>query len=222
MIDYAEARRMMVECQVRTFDVTDLAVLAALDVVPRERFVPPEREALAYSDQPIRIDSAVAGSGRVLLAPMVLARLIQGFGLAPNEQVLDVGCGTGYSSVVLARIGAHVTALEPDPELAAQARDIIASLGETGINVVEGLASRGFAPASPYAAILVNGAFEVQPDGLLTQLKDSGRLAGIEGGGLASKAVLLRRSGRATSRHVLFDATAPVFHDLRKTPEFIW
>jgi protein-L-isoaspartate(D-aspartate) O-methyltransferase len=224
MTDFTQARRMMVDCQVRTYDVTDNAVLAALGEVPRERFVPAGREALAYSDQAIALSSASPGGGRVLLAPMLLARLIQALDVSGGDKVLDVGCGTGYSTAVLAHMGARVCALEPDGQLAARARAILAELGgaAAAATVAEGPAAAGQAGASPYDAILVNGRFEIRPEGLLGQLDDNGRLAGIEGSGLATKAVLYRRAGGAVSRQVLFDATAPAFDDLRKTTEFVW
>jgi len=220
MIDFAQARRMMVDCQVRTYDVTDRAVLAALDEVPREKFVPADRVALVYSDQPIPLTSGVPQGGRVLLAPMVLARLLQALEAAPGEAVLDVGCGTGYSTAVLARIGAYVTGLEPDAGLASIARRLLAEVVGHPVTVAEGPAGRGAAQFGPYDAILVNGSFEIRPDGLLDQLKENGRLVGIEGIGRATKAVIYRRADGTFGARSLFDATAPVFADLKQTFAF--
>ncbi len=114
MIDYAQARRMMVDCQLRTFDVNDNAVLDAFDTVPREAFVPPGREPFAYIDQTLRLDGA-NGESRCLPAPMVLARMIQALKIRPGAKALDVGTGTGYAAAVMAHLGAAVTALESVP-----------------------------------------------------------------------------------------------------------
>ena len=113
MLDFAQARRMMVDSQVRTFDVNDLAVLAAFDEVPREGFVPAGRESLAYMDQNLPVsDGDGPGERRFMLAPMVLARMIQALELAPGQRVLDIGGGLGYSAAVLLRLGCSVIALE--------------------------------------------------------------------------------------------------------------
>ena len=100
MQDYAAARRTMVDCQVRTFDVTDLSVIAAFDVTPREIYAPAGREAMAYADVAIPLDGA---PGRVMLPPLVLARMLQSFGPLDGLKVLEIGAGTGYGSALLAR-----------------------------------------------------------------------------------------------------------------------
>src|SRR6185295_9790962 len=96
MVDYAQARRMMVDGQVRTADVTDLRIIAAMQEVPRERFAP-GREAIAYLDADLPVTAK-----RALLKPMVFAKLLQAAAIGPDDTVLDVGCATGYSAAVLA------------------------------------------------------------------------------------------------------------------------
>ena len=118
MLDYAQARRLMVDCQLRTFDVNDNAVLDAFDSVPREHFVPAGREAFAYIDQTLRIETADA-EPRFVPAPMLLARMIQALELKPGTRALDVAGGYGYGAAVMARLGARVTAVESVPALAA-------------------------------------------------------------------------------------------------------
>ena len=120
MIDFAAARRMMVDGQVRTSDVTDLRLIAAMLEVPRERFVPAAKAALAYLDLDLPVKEGEAGAPvRRLLKPMVLAKLIQAAEIGAGDHVLDVGCATGYSSAVLARLAGSVVALEQDAAFGA-------------------------------------------------------------------------------------------------------
>ena len=125
MLDYAQARRMMVDCQLRTFDVNDNAVLDAFDSVPREAFVPKNQEPFAYIDQPLRLGAA-GGDMRVTPAPMVLARMIQALKIHQGVKALDVGTGYGYAAAVMAQLGATVTAVESIPDLAAAAKERLA------------------------------------------------------------------------------------------------
>ncbi|MBK3400155.1 MULTISPECIES: protein-L-isoaspartate O-methyltransferase [Methylobacterium] len=204
MLDYAQARRLMVDCQLRTFDVTDIALLDAFDAVPRERFMPADREAFAYIDQPQAV-GAEDGETRFMPAPMVLARLIQALALKPGDRALDVGTGLGYGAAVLRRLGVEVVALESLPGLAAAARE---RLGE-GVTVEAGPLETGAPGHAPYAAILVEGQVERRPQALLDQLADGGRLACVQGQGRPAKATLWVRSGNAFGSRPLFDATLP-------------
>jgi protein-L-isoaspartate(D-aspartate) O-methyltransferase len=201
MPDFATARRMMVDGQVRTYDVTDPAVLSAMLAVPRERFVSPELAGVAYLDT-----DAPVGNGRRLLKPMVLAKLLQAAAIRPEDRVLDVGCATGYAAAVLARIGAQVVALEEDPVLAAAAKRALADVSE--VTVVEGPLTAGWPALGPYHAILVNGAAEVIPPGLLAQLTEGGRLVGVVGQPPACHAMLYTASHSTCSGRAIFDATA--------------
>src|SRR5918995_1381193 len=119
MLDFAQARRAMVDSQLRTFDVFDIPVLAAMEAVPRERFVPAGRESLAYIDQDIPVSDGIAGvERRFMLKPMVLGRMLQALDIEAGVKALDVACGLGYSSAVLAQLGAKVVALESVEPLA--------------------------------------------------------------------------------------------------------
>jgi protein-L-isoaspartate(D-aspartate) O-methyltransferase len=223
MLDFAKARRMMVDSQLRTFDVNDLAVLAAFDEVPREAFVPAGRESLAYMDQDIPVsDGAGARERRFMLASMVLARMIQALEVGPGDKVLDVACGLGYSSAVLARLGCSVIALETDEALAEEARRRLGWCGVEGVMIAAGALERGYPEAAPYEAILVNGAVEVRPDGLLRQLGEGGRLVCVEGRGRAARATLYVRAGDAFGSRPLFDAAAPALGAFRAEPGFVF
>lgn len=221
MLDFAQARRMMVDGQLRTFDVNHIPLLAAIDSVPRERFVPAGRESLAYSDQDVPVAQG-SDERRFMLAPMVLARLIQALEIAPGDKVLDVACGLGYSSAVMARLGAAVIALEVDEAIVAQARGCLSECGTTGAAVVGGALETGYPKGAPYDAILINGAVEIEPRSLLEQLADGGRLACVEGRGRAATAMLHVRSGDAFGRRALFDAAAPVLAAFRHEPGFVF
>jgi protein-L-isoaspartate(D-aspartate) O-methyltransferase len=211
------ARRMMVDGQVRTSDVTDLRILGAMLDIPREAFVPAEQAKLAYAD----LDLAVA-AGRRLLKPMVLARLVQAAAVGEEDRVLDVAAATGYSSALLGRLAASVVALEEDVALAGAARDALAGAGAGNVEVVCGPLAKGWPAGAPYAVILVNGAVEVLPESLCRQLKDGGRLVCIEGRGPAAKAMLYRSVGGQVSGRPIFDAAAVPLPGFAKPETFVF
>lgn len=214
MIDFAAARRHMVDGQLRTTDVTDLRILTAMAEVPRERFLPPAFAATAYLDM-----AAPVGEGpRRLLKPMLLAKLIQAADLTGTDKVLDVGCATGYGAAVLARIAGRVIALEQDPGLAKSASAALAS--ETKVSVMSGLLVEGWPSEAPYDVILLEGAAEVVPPALFQQLAGGGRLVCVMGAGPGSKATVYRRSGEDIGTRTVFDAAAAVLPGFVKPLEF--
>ena len=217
MFDAAAARRMMVDGQIRTADITNLELLAAMQAVPRELFVPPALAAQAYSDGEIRL-----GNGRVLLRPMTLAKLIQAANVRPGDHVLDVGPGTGYSSAVLSHLGASVVALEEDAALVRPAEAALSAAGARQVRFVEGSLTAGWPADAPFDVVLLEGATEVVPNELGAQLKRQGRLAAIFGNGPAGKAVIYRRiEGKLVGRPV-FDAAALVLPGFAAPPAFVF
>jgi protein-L-isoaspartate(D-aspartate) O-methyltransferase len=217
MFDTATARRMMVDGQVRTAGITDLDLIAAMLAVPRERFVPQPLAEQAYRDGDIAI-----GDGRVLLKPMVLAKLIQAARVKSGDRVLDVGCGTGYSAAVLARLAGAVVALEEDEALARQAKEELAATGGHRATVAIAPLTAGWPAAAPYDVILLNGATEVVPETLGRQLKPDGRLACIFGRGPTGKAMIYRPiEGQLVGRPV-FDAAAPILPGFVAPPAFVF
>ncbi|MGI8527588.1 MAG: protein-L-isoaspartate O-methyltransferase family protein [Pseudolabrys sp.] len=215
MTDFAAARRMMVDGQVRTADVTDLRVLAAFQDVPREHFLPPAMSGLAYLD----LDVPVSEDGaRRLLKPMVLAKLIQAAEIDESDRVLDVGCATGYSSAVLSELAREVIALEEDAELARQAMEALRD--RRHITVANGALTSGWPAAAPYDAIVLNGAIEAAPRALCRQLKEGGRLVCVIGTGRAGKATVFRRGGEETGSRAIFDAAAPLLPGFAKPAAF--
>jgi protein-L-isoaspartate(D-aspartate) O-methyltransferase len=217
MFDTATARRMMVDGQVRTADVTNPDLIAAMLVVPRELFVPPTVAGQAYLDADITVSK-----GRALLKPMVLAKLIQAAQVSDTDHVLDVGCATGYSSAVLSRVVGSVVALEEDTTLAGQARAALAATGTAAVVVATGPLTAGWPAAAPYDLILLNGATEIAPEALGRQLKPNGRIAGIFGRGPNGKGILYRMvEGHLVGRPI-FDAAAPLLPGFAATPAFVF
>jgi protein-L-isoaspartate(D-aspartate) O-methyltransferase len=223
MMDFAAARRTMVDSQVRTSDVTDLRIIAAMLAVPRERFLPAEQADLAYLDFDVPATAAAAGKPpRRLLKPMVLAKLMQAAEVAADDHVLDVGCATGYSSAVLARLAGSVVALEEDAALAERARDNLHAPDVGQVQVATGPLADGWPALAPYDVILVNGAFEIAPKALLRQLKPGGRLVGVLGRGPAAKAMLYCSIGGECGGRPIFDAAAPLLPGFAAPAAFVF
>jgi protein-L-isoaspartate(D-aspartate) O-methyltransferase len=230
MIDFAAARRMMVDGQVRTSDVTDLRLIVAMQAVPRERFVPAGKAELAYLDLDLPVAEGAAGGEagerareRYLLKPMVLAKLLQTAGVGEGDRVLDVGCATGYSSAVLGRLVASVVALEQEAELARLAQGNLMAVGTRNVEVVTGPLTEGWPPGAPYDVILLNGASEVAPQALLGQLKEGGRLVGVIGRAPVTRAMLYIRSNAGdVSGRAVFDAVAPLLPGFAQPAAFVF
>jgi protein-L-isoaspartate(D-aspartate) O-methyltransferase len=217
MFDTAAARRHMVDSQIRTCDVTDLGLQEAMLTLPRERFLPQSLAPLAYLDKDIPL-----GNGRALLKPMMLAKLIQAARVRREDRVLDVGCGTGYSAAVLARLAGSVIALEEDAGLARQAKEALAATGAAQVEVIVGPLTAGWAAGAPYDLILLDGAAEIVPEALGRQLKPDGRLAGVYGRSPAGKGMIYRViEGQLVGRPV-FEAAARVLPGFVAPPAFVF
>jgi protein-L-isoaspartate(D-aspartate) O-methyltransferase len=207
-MDYADARRRMVDGQIRPNKVSDPRLLEALGDLPRERFLPPPLRTRAYLDEDVSLPR-----GRALMEPMVLARLVQLLAPRPGARALVVGAGTGYGAAVLARMGAAVTAVEEEAELAAIAREAFAAcLPPAAVRVVEDLPA---ADGEAFDAILVEGEVPEVPERLSGLLAQGGRLAAVLGGGRRNgTAVLGQRIGGAFTVTPAFDcavAALPAF-----------
>jgi protein-L-isoaspartate(D-aspartate) O-methyltransferase len=221
MTDFAAARRMMVDGQVRTSDVTDLRLISAMLAVPRERFVPEAKVGLAYLDLDLPV-SGERGRERRLLKPMVLAKLIQAAAVGETDHVLVVGCATGYSAAVLGRLAKTVVALEQDAALASLARENLLAIGANNVTVASGPLPAGWPAGAPYDVILLDGASEIVPKALFGQLKPGSRLVGVVGRVPTSRAMLYWASGGEASGRPVFDAVAPLLPGFAEPPAFVF
>ena len=217
MFDATTARRLMVDGQIRTADVTDAALLDAMLTIPREQFLPATLASLAYLDADLPI-----GDGRALLRPMVLAKLLQAAHVRPGERLLDVGCATGYATAILARLGASVVGLEENPDLAAAAKAALAAVGAANAEVVVGSLVAGWPGGGPYDGILLNGAAEVLPEAFAGQLKPEGWLIGVGGHPPACKGMIYRVSEGSLVGRPLFDAAAALLPGFKAVPTFVF
>ncbi len=215
MIDFTAAREAMVDSQVRPSDVTAYPIIAAMLAVPREDFVPETFRSVAYLGEHIPL-----APGRVLLDPRVFAKLLDALDVTRRDLVLDVGCGLGYSTAVIARIAEAVIALEEDAGLAADAEARIAAHSVDNAMVQTGPLTGGVAKHGPYDAILVEGGVEMVPDALTGQLKEGGRIVAIFGDGHKGQARIGLKSGTRMVWRTVFDAAAPVLRGFALSKEF--
>ena len=223
MTDFAAARRMMVDGQVRTSDVTDPRIIAAMLELPRERFVPQSKADLAYLDFDVPVTEAAGGTpARRLLKPMVLAKMVQAAAVGASDHVLDVGCASGYSSALLGRLARSVIALEEEEALLRLARDNLKAIGADNVTVVAGPLTQGWQGGAPYDVIFLNGATEIVPHALTRQLKAGGRLVAVMGRAPTGQAILYRAVGGEVSGWPIFDAAAPLLPGFAAPPEFVF
>ena len=217
-MDFATARRNMVESQLRTTRVTDRRVLDAFGRIPREVFVPKARRSLAYVDEDLSLDN-----GRWLMEPVPLGRMIQEAAVGPGDNVLVVGAATGYAAAVLGDLANAVFALESDATLAKQAADTTTELALDNVVVVEGPLSAGWPKEGPYDVILIDGSVEEVPQTLLDQLGDHGRLiAVVVGDDGVGRATLYGKRAGVVSHRVLFDANIQPLPGFERPKSFVF
>lgn len=209
--DFSELRVKMVDGQLRTTDVTSLPLLSAMLSIPREAFVPDSRKALAYLDENALVSGNAGAGARYLMRPSPFAKLVQLAEIGPDDKVLDVGAGTGYSAAVLSRLAKSVVALESEDSLADKAEATLTGLGCDNVTVVRGALQSGHKAGAPYDVIVVEGSVEELPEALTAQLAEDGRLVVVEGsGGSAVARIYLKYNGVATGRRAFNAAVKPL------------
>lgn len=187
---FGEARRNMVEKQLRRRGIRSEKVLAAMEQVPRHAFVPPELVEFAYADQPLGI-----GEGQTISQPFMVAAIAEGLALEGTEKLLEVGAGSGYSAAVMSLLAAKIYAIETHESLATKARDTLADLGYANVDVRWGDGSAGLADQAPFDAIAVAAAAPEIPRPLTEQLAEGGRLVIPVGPPSEQELLLVRRAG---------------------------
>ncbi|WP_158744344.1 protein-L-isoaspartate O-methyltransferase [Acidisphaera sp. L21] len=218
--DFTAARNNMVDCQVRPNRVTDPRVLDAMRSLPREQFAPPSLAEMAYVDEDLPL-----GRGRVLIEPLVIARLVQLARLRAGDKVLIVGAGTGYGAAVAAACEAHVTALEEDDALMAIALTTLPRIAPA-VRLVQGRLAAGLPNDGPWDAIIIEGAVTKVPDVYAMQLSPGGRLVGVLAatGSSGGRIVLGEPVPGATTLRFreMYDCTTPMLPSLRPAPAFVF
>jgi protein-L-isoaspartate(D-aspartate) O-methyltransferase len=205
MSEFSTRRVMMVDTQVRPSDVTKFPIIEAMLTVPREVYLPASKREAAYVGENVEI-----APGRVVLEARTLAKMLDALDVQPTEMVLDLGCGLGYSTAVIARLADAVVAVEEDDTLASEAQRTLSAEGVDNAAVIVGPLALGDAKHGPYDVITIQGAVEMVPDGLLAQLKEGGRIGAVfMEGALGVARVGYKIDGVVTWRF-LFNAAAPV------------
>ena len=216
--DLEAARRLMVDGQIRPNRVADPRILRAMRTLPRERFLPPDRAHLAYSDEDVPLPN-----GRALMEPLVIARLVQLAAPRAGERTLVVGAGTGYGAALLAACGARVVALEEEEALSAVARAALTALG-LPVRLVAGPLAAGWPPEAPYELVLIEGAVREIPAAIAAQVKqEGGRLVTVLGeAGATQQAVLAEPSLGGLRCRPMFDCATPFIPSLLPPPTFVF
>ena len=227
MSDFSQARNAMVDSQVRTSDVTDEDVIHAMRTVPRERFVPRSQLARAYTDRHIELtpiggaDSNEARS-RWLLAPRDFGKLVQAPAIRPTDAVLDLGCGRGYSSAVIARLCDTVVGLEVDSADVERATETLADLGVDNAAVLQGDLAKGAPEHGPYDVIIAQGSVTEVPQSWFDQLAEGGRIAVVVQDGPVGRAYVYTKADGVVAGRVVFDASVPLLPGFEVAPEFVF
>jgi len=210
MINHQAAREQMVDCQVRTNDVTEHALISAMLQVPRERFLPESLEKLAYTDCEFSLD-ALGASARHLMAPATFARMVEAAEIKKTDVALLIGSGSGYSAAVLSLLASSVMAIECDERLVEFSTQALGENGFDNVAVMQRNLEAGCDKEAPFDVILVEGAVHSIPESLIEQLAENGRLVAIVGSGHSAKLKLINRIGTQFSHRTLSNhATKPL------------
>lgn len=215
MMDLDSARKTMVDTQLRPSGVTDDRLIATMLWVPREKFVPEDMQTVAYSDTEVQLVGQ-----RAMPSPAVFAKLLQLADIKATDVVLDVGCGTGYSTAVIAGLASAVVAIENDGSLVETANTVLADLDVGNAAIVEADLSEGMPSEAPFDIIILEGAVDSVSPKLLDQLKDGGTLvAMVHDRGVPTAEVHLR-TGNSVSMRKDFNMAFPAFETMQAKPEF--
>lgn len=215
MSDFATQRRMMVDTQIRPSDVTKFPIIDAFLSVRREAFVPAGMKGVAYSEASIHL-----APSRDILEPRTFAKILDALNIQPNELVLDLGCGLGYSAAVIAHMAEAVIAVEQEDDLSDEAQANLAAEGVDNAVLVKADLSEGAPQHGPYDVIALQGAVETIPQAILDQLKDGGRIAALFAEGALGEVRIGHKNGDKVTWRLAFNAGAPVLPGYVRAAEF--
>jgi len=215
-MDFALARQNMVEGQIRTNRVTDQYLVDALEELPREAFVSGELKSLVYIDEDLTV-----ADGRILMEPMVVARLLQAALIEDTDLCMVVAAATGYEAAVMAKLASAVVAVESNKALVKSATKNLTDQGADTVSVVAGDVTQGHAGQGPYDVIFINGGVADLSAALTDQLAEGGRLVYVQDKPRGTgKAMLVTKNNGVVSESELFDANVPALPEFAATPEF--
>lgn len=216
-MDFAAARHYMVEGQIRTNRVTNNLLVDAMDSIAREEFLPEALKARAYIDEDINV-----APGRILMEPMVLARMLQTAEIKETDLCMVAASATGYEAACMATMASAIVAIESNVDLAASSEEVLKNIGADTVSVLKGDITKGHPAQAPFDVILINGAVSEAPETLINQLAEGGRLLAViaPAGAVPGKATLVTKLDGVVSERQVFDANIPSLPEFTKTPTF--
>ena len=219
-MNFDAARQNMVDSQIYTMGVIDQAVLDAYRTIPRERFVLPGQEGIAYCDEDLPL-----GGGRYLMEPLVHARMVHAVKPRPDDVVLDIATGTGYSAAIFSSLVTTVVSTESNPALRQQAEATWSALSLCNIAVFDGTPDKGAPEHAPYSLVFLGGAVAFVPERVLDQVAVGGRLITViteEGSNVGKVTLVERLDEDHFSSRTLFDAATPYLPGLEPRKQFVF
>ncbi len=218
--DYTAMRRNMIDCQLRTNNVTDAQLLRAIAQTPREAFVPRARAEMAYMDRPVVLDGAT--SSRVLNPPLSTALLLGAAQIKPADNVLLIGAATGYAAMLLSGLAAKIVAIDDDTALIAMAQTQMTHAALQNVELHVAPMTDGYAAAAPYDVVVIDGAIEHLPEGIIAQLADGGRVvSGYKNGPVTQLVSGIKRDNNV-ALHAFMDNEIAALPAFARKPEFVF
>lgn len=217
-MNFDNARRLMIENQIRPNQITDPLLLDVMNRIPRERFLPERLHGVAYVDEDLPL-----GGGRYLMEPLVVAQVLQAAAIDGDDVVLEIGCGPGYMTAIIAHMASVVVALDEEARFVEATSSTLAELDLSTATIMQAPFAEGCPAQAPYDVIVFGGAVTAVPDAILEQLAEGGRLvAVIVGDHGIGKGTLFVRSAGVTSHRVVFDAATPLLPGFAAKPGFVF
>lgn len=215
-MNFERARFNMIEQQVRTWDVLDATVLNLMSALPREDFVPLDYQGIAYADVQVPLPH-----DQVMLPPREVGRILQALQIQPEEDVLEIGTGTGYLTALLAMQAAHVMTVEIFADLSAAAERNCQKQGKQNITFQVGNAAHGWEHNANFDVICITGAVADLTENWKRQLKIGGRLFAIVGSTPVMQAMLVTRThAEEWEQQILYETLLPLLVDAQPIPQF--